>query len=554
MQIRKRRLLLAALGIVLGAVIVVWADALSGLAEQWRRVLELVRQSGAPVFFMAMTLLPLVGFPLSVFIFSAGPLFAPSMGLPMVMATCVGAVLINISMAYWMAAKMLRPTMERFIRWLGYNWPQMELTKSWEFTLVMRLLPGMPFFVQSYALGMTGVKFRVYLGLSMLVAVGQIVAGVLVGDGLLRRDPQQLAIAGGVFALLGLCIHLLRKRLAARRKLAGDSAQKNSLVCTSENSSHLAASMKAIASNLVASDGKSFVIHFGTHAFPAGAIALPIPVLAGAPDERIFPAAKACRTSDGFRLFEDGDMLIGIVDETVSDDIEHKAYALYLRMLKVVGDRHLVRIWNYVPDINKSGVEALENYRLFCRGRSHAFERAMGEQFCTHLPAASAVGGVIGRLVVVFVATRTAPQHVENPDQVPAYKYPENYGPRPPSFARASRVKENGIERIFFSGTAAIKGHQTMAVDDLNGQIACMLDNMNLLSNSFGLPDPLGLGAPWTRHCKIYLRHASDLTASQRLLHGKLYLEGDHVTWLHSDICRADLLIEAELTLTRGKR
>lgn len=554
MQNRKSRLLLAALGIVLLAAIIVWTDAWSGVAEHGAQVLELVRRSGAPVFFAAMALLPLVGFPLSVFVFSAGPLFAPTMGLPLVMAASLGAVLVNVSLAYWAAAWMLRPTMERFVRWLGYDWPKMERVKTWEFALVMRLLPGMPFFVQSYVLGMTGVKFRVYLGVSMLVSAGQVVAGVLVGDGLLRRDPGQLAIAGGVFALLGLGMHLLRKRLARKRQLLEDEAQKNNLECLPENASHLAASVQAIASHPKALADSSFGIHFGVQAPRAGFNALPIPVLAGVTDECIFPTAHEIPGAAGFRLYESGDLLIGCADEAVATDIEPKAYALYERLLKVVGDRHLVRIWNYVPAINEPGPDGLENYRSFCRGRSHAFEHAIGAQFRTHLPAASAVGGVKGRLAVIFVATRAMPQHIENPDQVPAYEYPEDHGPRPPSFARATRVTENGVERIFFSGTAAIKGHQTVAVGDLSGQIECMLDNLQLLSESIGLDTPLGLSGGWTRHCKVYLRHAADLPAAQHLLAGKLYREGDRVTWLHSDICRSNLLIEAELTLTRSSR
>src|SRR5690606_26667069 len=104
-------------------------------------------------------------------------------------------------------------------------------------------------------------------------------------------------------------------------------------------------------------------------------------------------------------------------------DLTDQARSLYQRMLRIVGDRRLARVWNYVPRINESDTTGLENYRAFCRGRSLAFEEHLGAGYREHLPAASGVGGADGRLTMVFAATRAEPQHVENPDQVPAYEY-----------------------------------------------------------------------------------------------------------------------------------
>src|SRR6185369_4357459 len=102
--------------------------------------------------------------------------------------------------------------------------------------------------------------------------------------------------------------------------------------------------------------------------------------------------------------------------------------------------------------INESGPGEMENYRIFCRGRSLAFERHFCAGFKARLPAASAVGSKSSALTVAFAASTRPPRHVENPLQVPAYDYPGEYGPRAPSFARATIVPGANDATVFISG------------------------------------------------------------------------------------------------------
>lgn len=305
-----------------------------------------------------------------------------------------------------------------------------------------------------------------------------------------------------------------------------------------------------------ASPHSSFIVRFVEGGAASSALMLPIPVLAGCAEETIFDGLQSPVSRDGFQVYERDGVLVGTADETAEADLTEQTRRMYQRMLRIVDDRRLARVWNYVPRINENDTNGLENYRAFCRGRSLAFEEHLGDGYRAHLPAASAVGGADGRLTMIFAATRAEPRHVENPDQVPAYEYPPEHGPRPPSFARATRVEDGGRRYVFVSGTAAIKGHATVAAGDLGGQIACTLDNLRLVSRACGLGDRLGKdsrsAAGWTRHFKVYLRHASDYPRAVKLLDGALFAPGDRVTWLRSDICRAALLIEIEATLVSG--
>lgn len=274
---------------------------------------------------------------------------------------------------------------------------------------------------------------------------------------------------------------------------------------------------------------------------------LPLPVLAGAAEETLFPGASSAGSEAGFALFEDGDWLLGAWVGAADADLGEQTRTIYRDLLTLTHarERHLVRIWNYVPAINEDSAEGLENYRVFCRGRAQAFEAAPDEV----PPAASAVGGVRGRLAVLFAAAPTAPKRLENPEQVPAYAYPPEHGPRSPSFSRAGQVMANGRRFTFVSGTAAIKGHVTIAPESLAGQIDCTLDNLRLISGVCGLGDNLAAGAAAERHFKVYLRNAGDLAAVRTELETRLLRGTDRVCWLQSDICRAALKLEIEATV-----
>ncbi|MDP3071818.1 MAG: hypothetical protein Q8N18_16115 [Opitutaceae bacterium] len=279
------------------------------------------------------------------------------------------------------------------------------------------------------------------------------------------------------------------------------------------------------------------------------ALLIQAPWLAGEPAEEIFPAAVPAGERDGVRLFRSGGFLLGHAREPFSPaDLTVRTEALYRRLLAATAGLHLCRIWNYVPRINDH-TGGLEHYQAFCSGRSIGFERALGDGFQSRLPAASAVGVGGDHVEAVFVASEAAPRHFENPAQVPAYHYPPEHGPRSPSFARATAVREGGAVWLFLSGTAAIKGHETVAPDDFTLQIECTVDNLRLIGRAVGLGNALGTGRVARRHFKVYLRHASDLAAAQAHLDREVLAPGDRVTYLHAAICRAALAVEIEATI-----
>ena len=278
-----------------------------------------------------------------------------------------------------------------------------------------------------------------------------------------------------------------------------------------------------------------------------------VPLLAGDEVDDLFAGATPVTQTGPLVLFRKGDWLLGAGSIPAAPGIEPAAWRLYREIFQATAGLHLARIWNYVPAINDAGSTGLENYRAFCVGRSRAFEQRHGDAFKLLVPSASAVGCSSPAVAVVFAACTAQPRHVENPAQVPAYDYPREYGPRAPSFARATVVSEAGDATVFISGTAAIRGHATVAPDGVAGQLDCTLENLREISRACGLGPELDQGGSSSRHFNVYVRRADDQPLVAATLRERLFCGRDRVSYLHADICRKPLLVEIDATL-RGVR
>ncbi len=281
----------------------------------------------------------------------------------------------------------------------------------------------------------------------------------------------------------------------------------------------------------------------------AGLLDVGLPLLAGQRVEQLFQSARTTGKKGAFALFQMDDWTLGAATISSAADLEGSARQLYRDLFAASQGLYLARIWNYVPAINEAGAGGLENYRLFCRGRSLAFEENYGNRFKAMLPAASAVGCSSGALTVLFVASSNDPKHIENPLQVPAYEYPADYGPRSPSFARATVVDGKKGKTVFISGTAAIRGHATVAPGKLHAQLDCALENLREISAACGLGAALDRNGGSERHFKVYLRHASDLAPVAARLEKEFLTPEDRVSYVQADICREALCVEIEATL-----
>jgi enamine deaminase RidA (YjgF/YER057c/UK114 family) len=220
------------------------------------------------------------------------------------------------------------------------------------------------------------------------------------------------------------------------------------------------------------------------------------------------------------------------------------AYARIFEVLERSAHHHLIRVWNYLPEINREA-EGDERYRHFNSARQTAF-RAWGRPTAVSVPAASALGSPAGSPIsIYFLATLEPPTMIENPRQTSAYHYPKKFGTHSPSFSRACVLTESGGTNLFVSGTASIVGHETIHPGDAVAQTRETLANIDALleeaNRVVGTPryalDGLKL--------KVYVRRPADFDAIRGVLAPRLR-PSTSIVFLRADVCREDLLVEIE--------
>ncbi len=229
-----------------------------------------------------------------------------------------------------------------------------------------------------------------------------------------------------------------------------------------------------------------------------------------------------------------------------SGDIAAAARSAYADLIaRVRGSSHpyLLRIWNYLGDINVGDGDG-ERYKRFCVGRAAAVDATFNDP----PPAATAIGhhDGPGMLQVIALCSHKPAIALENPRQTPAWSYPRDYGPVAPGFSRGALLEvESASPRLLASGTASIVGHISQHVGDVAEQLRESLRNLEALlvvgnENSGRVFALAGCEA-----LRVYLRHAVDLPVAQAVINAS-GLPGERVLYLRGDVCRRELDVELE--------
>jgi len=301
---------------------------------------------------------------------------------------------------------------------------------------------------------------------------------------------------------------------------------------------------------LLAREDTLAVIGFGA-AGPSGGDArvlrVPLQAQGEAPLEVWRGGGPGAHGRDGaLQWSEDGALLFGALElEEGSAGLEAASAQAYARMTAFVRARgypHLLRTWNYLDAITL-GEGDDERYRHFCLGRA----AGLGDFDTATLPAATAIGRVDGQraLQVYWLASRVPGTPLENPRQVSAYRYPRQYGPQPPSFARAMLPPTPAMP-LLLSGTASVVGHESRHHDSLAAQVEETFANFDALiatarARRPELPAHFG---PQSR-LKVYVRDAAAMAEITALLDVRLG-PGVPRVLLHAAVCRRELQVEID--------
>lgn len=252
---------------------------------------------------------------------------------------------------------------------------------------------------------------------------------------------------------------------------------------------------------------------------------------------------------DGIAYAHNGTVLFGSIRLPESEllHMDRAAFRAYVRMdvlMRKLGYPSWLRMWIYMADITR-GEGDDERYRQFSLGRHRALSLKPG--FEQNLPAATAIGTHAEGLLIYFLAAKEPGVQVENPRQVSAFFYPREYGPRSPSFSRATFKRWGDAAHLYVSGTASIVGHASQHQGDAALQLGEVSNNIrSLIRNALEHHVPrrsesdckaLGL--------KLYLRERK-LMAQLAPLMPQLFGRDTPLICMEGDICRRDLLLEVE--------
>ena len=212
----QKRLSIAMAVFVLGVLAMAAAsqfldlEAASSVVEAaWERL----KSAPAPIYFSVMTVAILLPVPASIFYVTAGSLFGVVPSLLFIVPTlAANALLVHLIAGSW-----LRPTIENFVSKRGIRIPRLE-ARSDEilFITLIRITPGIPYFVQSWVIGLAGVAIGPFLlitiAIQMFYAAGFVVLGRSAFEG-------EVGVAVGAIALLvvvSIVARIVHKRFRAR--------------------------------------------------------------------------------------------------------------------------------------------------------------------------------------------------------------------------------------------------------------------------------------------------------------------------------------------------
>lgn len=217
-----------------------------------------------------------------------------------------------------------------------------------------------------------------------------------------------------------------------------------------------------------------------------------------------------------------------------------------LRGLAEFGAGYPVRFWNHIPGVLDDTGGGQNRYMAFNAGRFAAFTTWYGDvdAFDHRVATATGVGHVGDDLVIHCLSSRLPGIAITNPRQTPPHRYSRRYGPLPPCFARATLLASS--RQLLVGGTASVVGEDSLHADDLDAQFHETMTNLAAISDAAGgVAASHEIALSRYRALRIYFPNIHDRSRLAALLIDAFPTLRE-IEWIHTDLCRPELLVEIE--------
>lgn len=238
-------------------------------------------------------------------------------------------------------------------------------------------------------------------------------------------------------------------------------------------------------------------------------------------------------------------LFVGGIQSDISLPIEKQSEDVFRLLGQILADEgfkinDIVRQWNYIERITDYEGEN-QNYQSFNNARSDFYNKT---EWVNGYPAATGIGMNHGGIVVDvdvidFVSGEGSIIPIDNKLQVAAHKYSENVlenarlHKATPKFERAKAIVLDNNRLVYISGTAAIRGEESLKDVGLEEQLRITMENICQLTDDAEIA-----------MLRVYFRDAVAESEIEELM--RPYDIHYPVSYVRANVCRNELLIEIE--------
>lgn len=248
----------------------------------------------------------------------------------------------------------------------------------------------------------------------------------------------------------------------------------------------------------------------------------------------------------------------GITPLTPGASIRQQSEEIFSQLGKILSENKfeisdIYRQWNYIEQITYMH-DGRQNYQEFNDARSRFYNST---NWTNGYPAATGIGTSCGGVMIEVYAVKgdkCISYAIDNPLQISAHSYSQKVltgktdekERTTPKFERARLVGDT----VYISGTAAIKGEDSLSLDSTIGQTA---ETMQIIKKLVS-PDNLPIAANSSIYTllRVYIKDGKEAQSVIKFMQENYPDTPKH--YLQADVCRPELLVEIEGTANINKK
>ncbi|MGE9295990.1 MAG: TVP38/TMEM64 family protein [Puniceicoccales bacterium] len=182
------------------------------MTELLDSVMEWVQGINPAFLLPALSILPTFAFPASVLLFLIGGYYGPVYG----MFIAVLGIAINDAITYWLARTFLRGPIMRLLERKNVKVPVVPADEEIRVIAILRIAPGSPLFLQSYALGLANVDFRKYMLVSIPIQALHAAGIIVFGDAIFEGKTGAIIFGVSLMVVMVILFRIIHSQYQAR--------------------------------------------------------------------------------------------------------------------------------------------------------------------------------------------------------------------------------------------------------------------------------------------------------------------------------------------------